>query len=364
MPIMDVPESDDYALYFAYGSNMCITQMADRCPRSVFLGKAQLHDYRWQINQRGVANVVKSPGKLVRGLAYLVHSTDMIPLDRYEGVSSGLYEQQFLPVELFTHSIFVNYKTKYMARLMEHPDLKGFDLSGKTAKGKKIVTEALVYVSEEFKRDGLIRKEYISRMRKSVNQSLKLGLVRTYLNETLVPHLGDLDEAAGRVRRNQWVERFNAETERQANGNSSGNSGPPGASGLLNFVAGGGPPPRRTGNGNGAARRPGIMVVEPRPERRTNGDSERRTNGDSERRERERRERERERRERRANEEVEPRRTNAGGDAPERRTPNTSTSASTSTSTANPPAGPEPRQEGKCWRLTTTMSRCIANRDI
>ena len=32
--------------YFAYGSNMHVAQIAERCPDSVFLGQATLQDYR------------------------------------------------------------------------------------------------------------------------------------------------------------------------------------------------------------------------------------------------------------------------------------------------------------------------------
>ena len=33
--------------------------MAERCPGSTFIGKATLRGYKWQINQRHVANIVK-----------------------------------------------------------------------------------------------------------------------------------------------------------------------------------------------------------------------------------------------------------------------------------------------------------------
>ena len=48
------------SFYFAYGSNLHLAQMAQRCPGSKFVGKATLSGYEWQIYSRGVANVIKS----------------------------------------------------------------------------------------------------------------------------------------------------------------------------------------------------------------------------------------------------------------------------------------------------------------
>ena len=33
--------------------------MSGRCPGSSFVGRDVLHGYRWQINERGYANIVK-----------------------------------------------------------------------------------------------------------------------------------------------------------------------------------------------------------------------------------------------------------------------------------------------------------------
>ncbi|KKY31741.1 putative aig2 family protein [Diaporthe ampelina] len=95
-------------LYFAYGSNLRPAQMAHRCPDSIFLGKATLNGHRWQINERGVANVVpvsqagsrgKGKGRgggdvaVVEGLLYAISAADERRLDRYEGVAKGRYER-------------------------------------------------------------------------------------------------------------------------------------------------------------------------------------------------------------------------------------------------------------------------------
>lgn len=88
------------SLYFAYGSNLSLDQMRVRCPHSRYIGRARLPDYRWQINQRGFANVVPEPGSFVEGLCYILTFTDEARLDRNEGVPVA-YEKIYKEVEVF-----------------------------------------------------------------------------------------------------------------------------------------------------------------------------------------------------------------------------------------------------------------------
>jgi hypothetical protein len=99
------PESGSEHLYFAFGSNLHLDQMRRRCPNSRYIGRAQLHDYRFQINSRGYANVLASAGDCVEGLVYLLTADDELRLDKNEGVSMMLYEKLFLPIEVYTASI-------------------------------------------------------------------------------------------------------------------------------------------------------------------------------------------------------------------------------------------------------------------
>src|SRR4051812_23531921 len=88
-------------LYFAYGSNLSLEQMATRCPSSYFIGRAVLPDYQWQINQRGFANIVPRSGFSVHGLVYELNGDDEVRLDRSEGVHSGAYSKVLLPIIMY-----------------------------------------------------------------------------------------------------------------------------------------------------------------------------------------------------------------------------------------------------------------------
>jgi phage replication-related protein YjqB (UPF0714/DUF867 family) len=72
--------------YFAYGSNLCVRQMAHRCPDAVDPRPATLADHDWLINQRGVATVEEFDGSRVHGVVWQVSDRDLATLDRVEGV--------------------------------------------------------------------------------------------------------------------------------------------------------------------------------------------------------------------------------------------------------------------------------------
>ena len=78
-------------LHFAYGSNMDRAAMAARCPASRPLGLARLHRHRLIIMREGYASVMRDPGGTVHGMLWDLALADVAPLDRYEGVGSGLY---------------------------------------------------------------------------------------------------------------------------------------------------------------------------------------------------------------------------------------------------------------------------------
>jgi len=72
--------------YFAYGSNLCVRQMALRCPDAADPQPAVLSDHDWLINERGVATVEPLAGNQVHGVLWQLSEHDLATLDKAEGV--------------------------------------------------------------------------------------------------------------------------------------------------------------------------------------------------------------------------------------------------------------------------------------
>lgn len=91
-------EGDNNCQYFAYGSNMDRSQMVRRCPDAALIGKARLYNHKFELDEEGVATVTPKPGSQVEGLLWLISPKDRDRLDRYEGVSSKCYRQEWYPI--------------------------------------------------------------------------------------------------------------------------------------------------------------------------------------------------------------------------------------------------------------------------
>lgn len=81
-------------LCFAYGSNLDLAAMAQRCPASRALGVARLPAHYVLIMREGYLSVERDPRRTAWGLLWDVALADMPALDRYEAVSEGLYRKQ------------------------------------------------------------------------------------------------------------------------------------------------------------------------------------------------------------------------------------------------------------------------------
>jgi hypothetical protein len=78
-------------LTFAYGANMDVAAMAQRCPRSRPLGPARLMRHRLTAMREGWLNVTRDARASVYGILWDVALADVAALDRFEGVREGLY---------------------------------------------------------------------------------------------------------------------------------------------------------------------------------------------------------------------------------------------------------------------------------
>jgi gamma-glutamylcyclotransferase (GGCT)/AIG2-like uncharacterized protein YtfP len=79
------------ALVFAYGSNLCFTQMLTRCPSARFVERAHLTGFslifasfsiKWT---GGVAGLAIAKDARTPGVIYSISSNDLVKLDRIEG---------------------------------------------------------------------------------------------------------------------------------------------------------------------------------------------------------------------------------------------------------------------------------------
>ena len=85
-------------LYFAYGANMDVEEMARRCPRSRPLGLAKLMRHRLAIMREGWLTATRDPRGRVHGVLWDLALADIAALDRFEGLGDGLYAKVFQPV--------------------------------------------------------------------------------------------------------------------------------------------------------------------------------------------------------------------------------------------------------------------------
>ena len=84
-------------IYLAYGSNLHIEHMQQRCPTAEVLGTSTLLGYRLVFN--GVATIEPDPDRSVPVLLWDIKPADEIPLDRYEGCPVCYYKKEIsLPV--------------------------------------------------------------------------------------------------------------------------------------------------------------------------------------------------------------------------------------------------------------------------
>lgn len=86
-------------LYFAYGSNLFVPQMASLAPDAVPVGLARLEGHELFLNVHGVLSVRSNVDTTVLGLLWSCTDADLKSLDRFEAVDAGLYVREVFSVE-------------------------------------------------------------------------------------------------------------------------------------------------------------------------------------------------------------------------------------------------------------------------
>lgn len=85
-------------IYFAYGSNMHIQQMALRCPTAQRIGTGVIRDYRLLFRGRtggAVATIEPIEGSFVPVSIWTIGAADERSLDQYEGFPTLYNKQEF-----------------------------------------------------------------------------------------------------------------------------------------------------------------------------------------------------------------------------------------------------------------------------
>lgn len=156
------PPPPKRTLYFAYGSNLWLHQMAERCPSSPLVGIGRLDGWKFIIHERGSAKITIAPEAHVYGLVYELSPADEETLDINEVVPEH-NEKKYLNMT-FWHG------------LGGIPDL---DKPGEEL-------EALVYIDPRTK-EGEARVEYVLRMGMGIEDAKMKGIPGGYFDEFLRP---------------------------------------------------------------------------------------------------------------------------------------------------------------------------------
>lgn len=82
--------------YLAYGSNLSVYQMAQRCPDAIYIGTAEIPDYRLLFKGSltgSYLTIERKEGSTVPVLVWEISGADERNLDRYEGFPTFYYKK-------------------------------------------------------------------------------------------------------------------------------------------------------------------------------------------------------------------------------------------------------------------------------
>jgi hypothetical protein len=107
-------------MYFAYGSNLNLEQMAKRCPGAVPIGPAILKGYKLIFNYYASIENTNDNRYVVQGGLWYINKIHESKLDRYEGVSDRLYYKKQVIV------LLKGYEVPALTYIMgDRPNLEG-----------------------------------------------------------------------------------------------------------------------------------------------------------------------------------------------------------------------------------------------
>ena len=193
--------------YFAYGSNLHLKQMKRRCPNSKYVGLARLVNYRWQINERGYANVIDAEGHWVDGLVYEINEPDEAKLDVNEGVSKNAYTKRHMKVDL--HRAPSTLYRRPVSWIVDNGGPTKILRQAKQEGRKQAATaqqwspKVLVYISLNYIVDSEPKDEYVNRINLGLVDAQALGFEEDYISNCIRPFIparnGNTGEASAGV---------------------------------------------------------------------------------------------------------------------------------------------------------------------
>src|SRR5947209_5466781 len=91
--------------YFAYGSNMLLERLRERCPSANVRGVASVANWTVTLSKRsrhgcGVATLEHAPGRRVHGVVFDLEDREQSKLDKAEGLGYGYERDETFSVQL------------------------------------------------------------------------------------------------------------------------------------------------------------------------------------------------------------------------------------------------------------------------
>ncbi len=120
--------------YFAYGSNINLTQMEYRCPEATPLMPVMLHGYELTFRGGGVATVIPKEDAVTPGLLWSITPENEKSLDRYEGYPNYYHKTDIAVTDPETGKIYYPMMYEMDARYRD-PSLPSFSYFDGIAEG-------------------------------------------------------------------------------------------------------------------------------------------------------------------------------------------------------------------------------------
>lgn len=200
--INEMTSSKTGSFYFAFGSNLSPTQMRGRLSShpssSIPMAITRLDGWKWLICQRGYANIVELPADVpisdqttVWGVLYDLQPDDEDMLDMYEGhnyrrnpfpkENPDVSQRMRRPYQQGNWDYNKQYLSVTVTKWLVEPTK--FGLPEGTSAG--VTVRVLAYVDEIRIEEGTIKQEYIGRMNRAIDESVKLGLPESWCEKVM-----------------------------------------------------------------------------------------------------------------------------------------------------------------------------------